>query len=114
MGDQTLFDSSWPRYAIAGHRVFWAASSLLVAGCIGAFAGLISGQTFVWLFWSELAASFLLGMAAIFSGKLYVGIQVLTRTPLNGWTARAVGFFVSASAATLILFAYALSFIRGG
>lgn len=114
MGDRSLFDSAWPRYAIASHIAFWASSFFLVAACLGSFAALIHSQIIIWLFWLWLATSFQLGVTAMLSGRLYVGNQVFSRTPLKGWPARAVGGITSILASALIVFAYSLTFIRGG
>ncbi len=108
------FDAGWPRYAVASHVLFWSTAAAFLLSCVGGYAGLIGGQIVISLFWFWIASGFLLGLAASFSGKLYIGNQVFRRSPLTGWVARTAGIVVSALAAFIMLFAYGLMHVRFG
>ena len=108
-----LFTADWPRYAMAAHIVFWAVSAVFLASCAGAVAGILPAGTALFLFAIWMVTAGLLGTAAACSGKLYVGNQVFSRTPLTGWPARLAGGLVSAGATSLILFGYAITFLGG-
>lgn len=108
MPSRSTFTPDWPRYAVVAHVLFWSVSAFFLASCLAGYAGLVGGQIVVSLFWVTIIAAFLLGVAAVASGRLYVGNQVFSRTPLTGWPARLWGLVVSASTVLLMLFAYAL------
>lgn len=107
---QSPFSPDWPRYAIAAHIVFWTASGVFLVSCLGGFAGIVGGGIIIGLLWSFIASAFLLGLAATFSGRLYVGNQVFRGTPTTGWLARLMGMLVAGSSALLMSFADALLF----
>lgn len=111
---RSLFDADWPRYAVSAHVLFWSSSAAFLLSCLGGYAGLIGGQIVITLFWLWIAAGLLLGLAATFSGKIYIGNQVFRRSPLTGWVARTAGVVVSAMAAVIMLMAYLLLHLRGG
>ncbi len=102
------FTSDWPRYAVAAHVLFWSVSAVFLVSCLAGYAGMVGGQIVLSLFWGTIIAAFLLGVSGAASGRLYVGNQVFSRTPLTGWTARVWGLAVSAAASLLMFFAYGL------
>lgn len=108
-----LFSSDWPRYAIAAHIVFWAASALMIVTGLAAFAGLVSRQLFIWFLWLWIISGLALSLAAAYSAKLYVGDQVFKRTPTTGWSARLIGILLSAGIGLLFLYVYALTGMHG-
>jgi hypothetical protein len=108
MPSQPIFSPDWPRYAVAAHILFWIVSMLFLASCVAGYLGMIGGQIALSLFWGAIVAAFLFGLAAIASGRMYVGNQVFRRRPLNGVSARLYGLAVSAGAALLLWFAYGL------
>lgn len=109
-----LFTPDWPRYAIATHIAFWAASALLLAAFAAGFAGLVAGQPVIWLLYVWLVMGCLMGVSALASGKIYIANQVFAKKPTTGWAARAVGFVVMGCTGLLILFLHGLMSIRGG
>jgi hypothetical protein len=104
-----IFTADWPRYAKAVHIVFWATSALLLLACAGAYAGIVPAALALTLFIGWLVAVLLMGGAAVCSGKLYRGDQVLRRQPMTGLSARIAGAMVALAALTLLFFAYGLS-----
>lgn len=108
-----LFTPDWPRYAVAAHVVFWSSSALLLIGIIAGVAGAVRADYVLWLLAVWISTVFIVGVAALFSGKLYVSGQVFTRTPTTGWAARVYGAFVAVSAAVLMLLAYGVTHMRG-
>lgn len=108
MPRRPVFTPEWPPYSVVAHVVFWGVSALFILSCLGVYVGLISGQVAVSLFWLAIVSAFALGLAAAFSGRLYVGNQVFSRNPLVGWTARLAGLVYSALTAFVMLFAYGL------
>lgn len=105
---RSLFTPDWPRYAVVAHVVFWGVSGLFLVSCVAGYAGLVGGRIVIALFWGTTIAAFLLGLAGAVSGRLYVGNQVFSRTPLTGWPARMSGLVVSAAVSLIMFFAYGL------
>ena len=108
-----IFTEDWPRYAVAAHIAFWATSGIFLACCLGAVARLVPTGAALLMFQLWIAAAGLLGAAALYSGKLYVGNQVFARRLLTGWSARTAGGFVFAGALVIIFFGYAITQIHG-
>ena len=110
-----VFSAQWPLYAVAAHLVFWAASGCLLFGLtLSICTSLGSAQANIYLFVFFMVACFLLGVSAIFSGLIYRGNQVFAREPTTGWRAHVAGSAIALSSGGLMLFAYALTTIRGG
>jgi hypothetical protein len=108
------FDSTWPRYAVVAHVLFWGISATFIISCILGYAGMMQGQMVITLFWLWILSAFVLGFSAILSAKLYHGNQVFRRAPMQDMSARIIGFVVAAAAALLMFFAYGLFNFRGG
>ena len=53
------------------------------------------------------------GVAGAASGRLYVGNQVFSRTPLTGWPARLSGLVVSVAVSLVMFFACGLMQLGG-
>jgi len=98
---------------VAAHIAFWGASAALLSAICGGIAGLVPTYLIFWLLGWTLVAAFALGVSALTCGRLYVGNQVFDRTPTTGWAARLYGALVSLASGSLVLFAYALTQIRG-
>jgi hypothetical protein len=105
-----VFTSDWPSYAFAAHVICWSASMLFLLSCIAGYFGLIGGQAVFVLLWLTLASGFALGLTAVFSGRLYWGNQVFSKTPspLIGWTARLAGMIVTGLFAFIMFFTYGI------
>jgi hypothetical protein len=104
----TVFTPDWPFYAVVAHVIFWIVSALFVLGCVAGYFGFIGGQAVVTLFWLIIISAFALGLTAAFSGRLYIGNQVFSRTPMVGPSARMAGMIYAALAAFIMFFAYGL------
>lgn len=108
----SLFPADWPLYAVAAHIGFWVSSLLFAMGIIAAFVNVGTAQIVAFLFFIWIAAALLLGASAVWSGRLYIGNQIFSRTPTTGWPARIAGAFLFTCAGAILLFAYALTQVR--
>lgn len=108
-----LFGPDWPRYAVAAHVVFWLTSAVFLASCVAAFAGALRPDRAFIMFVFWIIAGMLVGVAAMFSGRLYVGNQIFSREPTTGWLARLYGAFLFLCAAVLLYLGYAITHVRG-
>jgi hypothetical protein len=109
-----IFSSDWPRYAVAAQIAFWATSALFIASFIGAMVSIVPAGAALFAFILLVGTIPILGLAALFSGKLYFGNQVFVRSPFTGVSARLVGAFMSVGGSVAFTFIFGVMQIRGG
>lgn len=108
------FTNDWPQYAVWANIAFWIAFILMLSSlAVSAVSGLVTATTNILLFGIVLVAGFCLGVSAVFSGKLYRGNEIFTKTPTTGWLARVYGAFLAAGCAVVLLFGWALTTYPG-
>lgn len=109
MAKKPVFTPDWPFYAVAAHVVLWIVSTLFILSWPVAYVGYVGGQTVITLFWLTIVSALVVGISAAFSGRLYVGNQVLWRTPMVGWSARLAGMIFAGLTIFIMFFAYGIS-----
>lgn len=104
-----LFTDDWPRYAVWAHVAFWILTALNLVLWFKSLEQIAFSATGTTLFISWFVAAFLVGVAAVSGGRLYLGPLLLT-----GALARIIGAAIAVGFGMIILIGLGLWHARGG
>ncbi|MBY0423109.1 MAG: hypothetical protein K2Q06_12455, partial [Parvularculaceae bacterium] len=93
--DRPPLFSDWPFYAATAQVAFWVVSGLWIAAWLAVFFRAVGIEIALYATLVWLGSGCALGVAALFSGRLYVGNQAFRRAPTTGWPARLYGGFIA-------------------